>query len=177
MKHCILQDSSFLIATIDKNDVFHKDAVFIFNKLIKERKNIKLIVPTLVFYETIVTLIKKGGVSRQEIETKLWNFLYSDMIINVSLIETGAFKICKKLKDDQISSLRTQDFIIISVGLEYDAQILTFDKTMRKKVGSVYEKIYYCSNIDNKVDETPKFLTDLNEYLGRGTIDINDIPF
>lgn len=177
MKHCILQDSSFLIATINKDDIFHRDAVYIFKKLVENKKDIKIIVPTLVFYETIITLIKKG-VSRQYIEKKLWDFLYSDMVVNVSLIETNAFKICKKLKSQDISELKTQDFIISNVGLEYEAQILTFDKRMRKQIDKIYEKIYYCSRIGNMKDDTTCFIQDLYKQINKDDeINLDDIPF
>lgn len=177
MKHCILQDSSFLIATIDTNDCFHKDAVYIFQKILSNKRDVKIIIPSLVFYETIVTLIKKGGMPRELIEKKLWNFLYSNLVLNVAQIETNAFKMCKKLSNFNLTYLGTQDFIISSIGMDYEAQILTFDQNFRKRVGSIYEKIYYCSQINWPQDETPRFLSDLNKYLGKGEIDINDIPF
>lgn len=180
MKHCILQDSSFLVATMDPFDVFHKDAVYIFQKILENRRNVKVIIPSLVFYETIVTLIKKGNVSKDEIEKKLWRFLYHDMVLNVSLIETNAFKVCKRLEDQDISQLKTQDFIIASIGLEYEAQILTFDMQMRKKVRLIYPSIYYCSNIDlprDLTDETGDFLKDLYKSLGKPVSSDEDIPF
>lgn len=177
MKHCVLLDSSFLIATIDKNDIFHQDAVYIFKKLIENKKDLKIIIPSLVFYETIVTLIKKGGVSPDEIEKKLWRFLYSNMVLNVSLIETNAFKVCKRLINEDVSRLGTQDFIIVNVGIDYEAQILTFDKDMKRRLDKVYPEIYYCSLIGNMQDETPRFLEDLNRKLGKGDINLDEIPF
>ena len=176
MKHCVLQDSSFLIATIDTNDDFHKDAVYVFQKLLENRREIKIIIPTLVFFETIITLLKKG-VPRERLEKKLWDFLFSDVVLNVSLIETKAFKVCKRLRDKPLKKLGTQDLIIIDVGLEYDAQILTFDKNMRNRVGEVYDGIYYCSNVGGLEDETPAFLSSFYEKIGKGKINIDDIPF
>lgn len=177
MKHCVLQDSSFLIATLDKNDEFHQDAVLIFKKLIENRDKIKIVIPSLVFYETIVTLIKKGGIPIKEIEKKLWDFLYSSMVLNISLIETNAFKICKHLANNDLSQLKTPDFIVISTGMEFEAQILTFDKQMRRRVGDVYPEIYYCSSLGDMVDETPRFLQDLDIKLGKNVINLDDIPF
>lgn len=162
---------------MDKNDVFHKDAVYIFKKLIENKKDIKIVVPSIVFYETIVTLIKKGGVPVEEIEKKLWRFLYSNMVLNVGLIETNAFKVCKRLIHQEISRLGTQDFIIANVGIDYEAQIITFDKDMKKRLSGVYPEIYYCSSIGNMVDETPRFLEDLSKKLGKDEIRLDDIPF
>lgn len=178
MKHCILQDSSFLIATIDKEDIFHTDAVYIFQKVLENKDEFKFITPTLVFYETIVTLIKKGGVSTSEIERKLWNFLYSDLVVNVSLIETAAFKACKKLnRHPQVANLRTQDFIISNVGLDYDAQILTFDKAFRSNILPIHSKVYYCSSLGGMDDETEQFLADFYKAIGKVNINLDEIPF
>ncbi len=132
MRHCVLQDSSFLIATLNNDDLFHADALFVFKKLMEYKSKIKIIIPALVFYETIVTLIKKGS-PRATIEKKLWDFLYHDSVINVSLIETAAFKACRRLSNCPLEDLRTQDFIIANIGIEYDAQILTFDNKDERK--------------------------------------------
>lgn len=177
MKHCVLEDSSFLIATLDNSDEFHQDAVFVFKKLIENKNKVKIIIPSLVFYETIITLIKRGGLPINIIEKKLWNFLYSSMILNISLIETNAFKICKQLANDDLSQLKTPDFIVINTGMEFEAQILTFDKQMRKRVGLVYPEIYYCSALGEMPDETPRFLQDLDIKLGNNVINLDDIPF
>lgn len=177
MKHCVLQDSSFLVATLDPTDDFHKDAVFIFRKIIKNRRKVKVIIPSLVFYETIVTLIKKGGLSKASLEKKLWNFLYSDLVLSISMLETSAFKVCKKLKYEELRQLSTQDFIIVNAGIDYQAQILTFDKQMRKRVGDVYSEIYYCSNVGGMVDETEKFLSDLYTIIGKNIEGMNLMPF
>lgn len=167
MKHCILQDSSFLVATMSQSDDFHRDAVYVFQKIIENKKNVKVVVPSLVFYETIVTLHKKG-MAKKAIEDKLWKFLYSDLVINVSQLETNAFKMCKKLTNENLSALRTHDFIINSIAIEYEAQILTFDRQVREKIGSFYDKIYYCSSIgQNSTDETLIFLNDLLDIIGK----------
>ena len=177
MKHCILQDSSFLVATLDKSDEFHNDAVLIFKKLIENKRDLRIVVPSLVFYETIITLIKRGGVPKEEIERKLWRFLYSGMVLNVSLIETNAFRVCKRLSNLDLSKLNTQDFIIVNVGFDYEAQILTFDKNMRKRVGQFYPEIYYCSEMGDMEDESLRFIEDLNKKLGKDGINLDDIPF
>lgn len=177
MKHCVLQDSCFLVATLDPTDLFHKEAVYIFNKLLENRKDIKIIVPSLVFYETIVTLIKKGGMPPDAIEKKLWNFLYSPLVLNVAMLETSAFKICKRLKDKNLSLLKTQDLMIVNIAMDYEAQILTFDKPMRKRVKEVYSDIYYCSSQGGMEDETGDFLKDLYSKIGWNEINIDEIPF
>lgn len=136
-----------------------------------------MVVPSLVFYETIVTLIKKGGLEPKVVEKKLWDFLYSDLVLNVAMLETNAFKVCKKLKNRDLSLLGTQDLIIVNTAMEYEAQILTFDKQMRKRVKEVYPEIYYCSPQGRMEDETADFLKDFNQKIGKGEINIDEIPF
>jgi len=160
MQHCVLEDSSFVIATIDPNDKFHEDAVFIYEKLLSAGESIKVIIPSPVFFETVFTLIK-NGVNRDIVEKKLWNFLYVDQIINVTLIETMAFKLAKKLTNNQLSNLRTADYLISTIGIQYQAQILTFDRKMYEKVKPIHSTTYFCSNIDEYKDESLIFLRDL----------------
>ncbi len=166
MKHCVLEDSSFVIATLDPNDKFHTDAVFIFNRLILAGNEIKVIIPSIVFFESVFTLIK-NGVDRKTVESKLWNFLYIDQIINITLIETMAFKLAKQLTIPQLANLRTADYLISSVGFQYEAQILTFDYKMYEKIKHIYPSIYYCSGLDGKMDESVDFLQELADTINR----------
>lgn len=162
----MLEDSSFVVATIDPNDKFHTDAVFIFNRLISAGNEIKVIVPSIVFFESVFTLIK-NGIDRKVVENKLWNFLYKDQILNVALIETMAFKLARQLSIPQLANLRTADYFISSVGFQYEAQILTFDYKMYGKIKPIYPSIYYCSGIDGKTDESIEFLQELADTINR----------
>jgi len=60
MKHCIIEDTSFIVATIDSNDSFHADAVNTFRELISRKSRIKIVIPPLAIYETIIALTRKG---------------------------------------------------------------------------------------------------------------------
>ncbi len=162
MKPCILQDSSFLIATLNDEDLFYKDAINITGQLSKQ--DIKLVIPSVVFFEVFTTLIKKG-IPKAIVEKSLWNFLHQDNILTISVLETMAFRFANRLQSESLSGLKTSDFVITSVGLDYDAKILTFDKTMRKRVGKAYPDVYYCSNRGNMKDETERFLNDLQTTL------------
>ncbi len=169
MKHCVLEDSSFVIATIDPSDKFHKDAVLIFKKLIQAKSYTRIIIPSTVFFETILTLIK-NGVEKNVVEKKLWDFLYIDQIMNVTLIETMAFKMAKNLSLTQLNSLRTADYLIASTGMQFDAQILTFDTKMYERVKKIYPQIYYCSSLDGHTDDSLQFLDDLQKSI-RGVVE------
>ena len=164
MKPCILQDSSFLIATLDDDDLFHKEAIGITGQLSKNEQDVKLIIPSIVFFEVFTTLIKKRF-PKNIVEKSLWGFLQQDNILTVSVIATMAFRLGNRLASKSLSGLKTSDFVITSIGLDYDAQILTFDKMMRKRVGKACPHIYYCSNRGNMKDETERFLDDLQQSL------------
>jgi len=166
MKHCIIEDSSFVVAAMDKNDIFHRDAVFIFKKLLENRDKLKILIPPLGLYEIIVTLSRKG-VEHNIIEQKILNLLHINEIIVTSITETSAFKHCKNLLNlsSQQRALRTADFLITSLAIDYEAQILTFDKKAWRKIKPVYNKIYYCSSLGDMKDESQMFLRDLYEAI------------
>ena len=177
MKHCIVEDSSFIVATIDKNDALHKDAIFIFKKILENRDKIKIIVPPLGLYEVIVTLSRKG-IPHNIIEEKILNLIHIEEIIVTSITEASAFKHCKNALNvlSQKDALRNSDFLITSLAMDYEAQILTFDKTMYTKVKPHYDKIYYCSSLDKTKDNSQRFLNELKTAIGENELDIKDIP-
>lgn len=170
MKQFVLEDSSFVIAVMDKDDCFHRDAVYVFKELLKRQNDIKVLIPSVVFFESLVTLVKKG-LPEQEVESKFWKFLHLENVINVSVIETMAFKLCRRLgKNSNYQQLKTSDFLIANTAIEYDAQILTFDKQMRNRIFPNYAEIYYCSEIglgstDSFKDESAKFLKGLDSAI------------
>jgi len=166
MKHYIIEDSSFVVATIDRNDSFHSDAVFIFKKILENKKYIKIILPPLTLYETIVTLSRKG-IDHKEIERKIINLLHIKEILVASISEASAFKHCKNFLNisSQKQALRTSDFLIVSLAEDYEAQIITFDKKMWAKVKPFYGQIYYCSKLGGMRDESYDFLTDLKNTI------------
>ena len=162
MKPCILQDSSFMIALLKEDDSFHNDALRLSYSLSKYKQDIKFVIPSIVFFEVFATLIKKG-IPKKVVEKSLWTFLHQDNILTVSVIETMAFRFGNRLKSELLKGLKTSDFVITSIGLDYDACILTFDKKMSQRVLKVYPNIYYCSNRGGMKDETERFLYDLQK--------------
>jgi predicted nucleic acid-binding protein len=162
MKHCVALDSCFLIATTDPDDAHHADALNIFNELLKETTDVTIIVPPIALYETISTLIR-NGFTHDEVEKKIMYLLRTSKIITISLTETSAFRHAEKLLSpgSPANSLRNADYMIACVGLDFEAQILTFDRKMRNRIKPAYSHIYYCSSADGKADETSDFLYDL----------------
>ncbi|MCD6096927.1 PIN domain-containing protein [bacterium] len=169
MKHYIVEDSSFVVAVMDKNDEFHQDAVSVFEKLMEKKDKVKILIPPLGLYEIIVTLSRKG-IHHKMIERKIISFLHINEVIVAAITESSAFKHCKSLLNlpSQKHFLRTGDFLIVSLAVDYEAQILTFDKKAWRKVKPIYKKIYYCSSIGKMKNETKDFLNDLDKILGKG---------
>src|SRR3989339_1720240 len=174
MKHFILMDSNFIVATIDKNDAFHKNAVYMFNEIIKHEERIKIIIPPLGLYEFIVTL-KRKGFSNTTINNQVMKLICLDYVIVASITDISAFKHCKSslIASSQSSSLRTNDFLIVSLAIDYQALILTFDQKVINKIKPIYSDIYYCSDIGNAKDESLEFLQLLDYYID-SMVDISE---
>ena len=166
MKHCILEDSSFVISTINRGDMFHYEAVKILNELVKRRDKIKIIIPSIVFFESIIKLIQRG-VPPKYVEDKLWNFLYIEEVLNITFPETAAFRLIKHLQKADLK-LKAPDLVIALTAIEYEAQILTFDKPMWSALQNInYSQVYFCP----QQGEQKRFLKDLDKAIGL------DIPF
>ena len=164
MKHCIVEDSSFLVATMDSSDEFHTDAIFVFRAILEQKNKIKIVFPPLVIYETIVTLRKKG-VTHETVESKILALMHIDNVMILSLSELSAFKHSKKLLTSGVD-LRTHDYFIASMAIDYEAQILTFDTKMFQKIKPFYEDIYFCSDKVNGINNcTADFIKNLNYFL------------
>lgn len=162
MKHTILQDSSFVIAYLNEQDALHKDAIEITSKLLKHKDKFKILIPSIVFFETIIKLIQRG-IKPEYARKYLWNYLFEDEVLNFSLLETAAFRMSKQLVKSKIE-LRTSDAIIALVGMEFESQILTFDKDMAERLQGIdYSQSYYCI----KETERSRFFNDLDKTINK----------
>lgn len=160
MRHTILQDSSFVIASINIDDIFYKEAIEISSELLKRKNKIRIVIPAIVFFETMFKLIQRG-VKPEFVQHYLWKYLYEDEVLNVSLLETAAFRMSKKLAFSKIH-LKTSDAIIALTGMEFESQILTFDNQMHKTLQAIdYKESYLCS----KKSERKRFLKELNNKI------------
>lgn len=184
-KSFIVEDSSFVISVIDRNDTFHKDALFIYQELKKYHDDILILIPSIVFFESVITLVKKG-VDRGKVENSLWKFLHIKNVRNIGLVETTAFRFCRNMQNKRgFTKLRTNDFLIASVAMDYSAQIITFDVKMRNRLKKSYDPIYCCATIGSQQDETNDFLDELRldisgEKQGSNSNTVvteDDIPF
>ncbi len=161
MKHLVLKDANFTIASNYTKDEFFKVAMEIESQLSDRKDKFRLLMPTTVFFETIIVLTNLG-VAEKIIQTKLWNYLLSEDVFNLTILETSAFRLARNLRQKQLK-IKTSDAIIASFGMETEAQIISFDKQMTKNVKNAgYDKIYYC--VEEK--ERKRFFIDLDEIIG-----------
>lgn len=162
MRHCVVLDSCFITAALLETDVFHSDARFVLKKLLRATTEVKIIVPPIALYETISNLVREG-VTHRRVEATVMRLLKIEKIIILSITEASAFKHARKLLQpgNPASTLRTADFLISCVGLDFEAQILTFDRKVFNRIRTIYPSIYYCSDIGGYHDDTPDFLYEL----------------
>jgi len=160
MKHLILQDASFVVAFHNSKDKFYEQAVEIIDALKERKDNFKVIIPSIVFFEVITKLIQRG-VDPAVVRQKLWNYLYDEEVLNLTILETAAFRLSKQIVDNSIE-LKTSDAIIAMTGIEFEAQILTFDKGLHSALRKInYADIYLC----NKDADRKRFIAKLDRII------------
>lgn len=137
----VLLDANFLVGLFKPDDQFHKESRFLFKLLWGERRRIRIIIPPLCIYEVIIVL-KRAGVDSGTIQSKIMTLMTMDSIIVQTVNEMSAFRHSNGPIADE--PIKTNDFIIASTGLDYNALIFTFDERLRNRVKPLYAHIYYC---------------------------------
>ncbi len=157
----IVEDSSFIVSVFHKEEPFHDNSVYLMSEILARKNNLRIIIPSIAFMETIFKL-NQIGLPQKVIEKKLWDFLYHDQVFNIGLVETSAFRLFKKFPREKMIGFKTADYLIASTALAFDAMILTYDKKMRRNIGGVYKKIYYCDPREKEFsDDQANFLAEL----------------
>jgi len=161
-KNFIVEDSSFVIGIIDKNDFFHSKAIGILLKLSEFNSNLIILIPQIVIYETIITLVRKG-INKDRVEESIKKLLFLDNIRCIDVTESSLFRFCKNIKNNSgFHLLKTSDFLIASIAKDFSAKIITFDLQMRNSIKSSYSDIFCCDTIKDIPDETNDLLKSLN---------------
>ena len=166
MRSYVVEDSSFVVGLLDKEDKFHWDALKVFEILINNKKYLKIILPSVVIYESITTLLRKGY-QYNVVERKIWNLLHIDDLVIVNLPVENAYRVGKRLSNrfSLEHKITTLDWLIVGCGIDFEGQIVTFDLKLARRVKPFYPYIYYCSGLDDHEDETEKFIEDLNRRI------------
>lgn len=162
----IVEDSSFVVALLHKKDPNHNKALLIFQSFIyKFTGKIKILIPSIVFFETLFTLLRLGT-ERKELEIKLWRLLQTRDVINVNPPETSMLRYATHM-ENLIESLppreeapkSTADAIVVATAVDFDAMLLTFDKKMCEFYFKTYKDIY-CPLTD---EQTKQFFEKLSK--------------
>lgn len=148
-KTFIVEDSSFIVALMNKADLSHEKALFIFKKLLSQySRKVRIVIPTTVIFEALFALIR----NRTPIliaQQKLWKLLMVLDILNATILETTALRLCRKVEPiihslPQNAILPANDLIVIATAIEYEnALVLTFDRVMKNRFSKIYPQIFY----------------------------------
>lgn len=162
VKNFIVEDSSFVIAIIDKNDYFHSKAIDILIKLSEFNSKLIILIPQIVIYETVITLVRKG-INKDKVEESIKKLLFLDNTRCIDVTESSLFRFCKNIKNNSgFHLLKTSDFLIASIAKDFSAKIITFDLQMRNSIKTSYGDIFCCDTIKDIKDETNDLLNSLN---------------
>lgn len=156
----IIEDTSFIVAVLDSNDIFFEDAWKVVEVFSPYLEKIKIIIPSIMILETAITLLKKG-IPKSRVEEKLWKLLHRKEIMVVDVPSNLFIKL--PLYSSYLKSLKTYDLVLATLGIEYNALILTFDKKIREKVKNIYPFIYFCSSEGNMKNEIQLFSNELQK--------------
>ena len=156
----IVEDSSFVISLLDKTDIFHNNAVSVFKSILRCR-NIKTIIPSTVFYETLFVLLK-NGIEYNVAKQKLNNLMMIDQVINLPITETGILKLAKLteilIKDkENKTKVRSNDLLIISIALNQENSCLVTNDIGFNDYKKLYEEIFFFSD-DDDIKNFEKFI-------------------
>ena len=127
-------DSSVIISSLLKNEHRHKEALSIWEDVLKGKSFV--INPFSVLVEVVAAIRRRTGlvslameIKRELIDTENVSFVIMD---DKSAVE--AAEIAAK------TGLRGMDALVVQVAREYDAELISFDKEMMKKARVVLKK-------------------------------------
>lgn len=159
----LLIDSSLLISLFREEEIFHANSNALMALIIACKNNARILIPSVVFFETIFKLHQKG-IPQEKTREILLDLTLKDQVFTVNMSELTSFRLFKKFPKDKLGGFKTSDFIILCNALAFDAYLLTYDKKLRRNAGAIYDKIYYCDPDDKEFGEdTLNFLTTLTK--------------
>lgn len=160
-----MYDSNFIINYTVKNEPHHKLAFGIHNLIKNKCPEYKIIIPSIVYNETITTLFTKTT-NIEKIRKICSNFQESKNVINFPINEISTFGLLKTLSDEGYfknalnshRKMRTSDTLIACSAKQLNAYLLSFDIPFYDQLSTVYDKIYDCT----KTSEIKRLLTNIS---------------
>lgn len=127
-------DSSVIIASLLKNEQRHKEALLIWEDVMKGKSFV--INPFSILVEVVAAIRRRTGlaslameVKRELIDTENVSFVILDDKAAIEAAEIAAK-----------TGLRGMDALVVQVAREYDAELISFDTEMMKKAKAVLKK-------------------------------------
>ena len=161
MRKHVIEDSSYIISLMLLSDVNHKVALNAFNSIYACKTDLKTVIPTTAFYETLYTLLK-AGISYYDVKEKLVRMMMIDHLVNYQLSEAVILKLAKNT-GKLISSnptkqvVRAHDLMILTVAMEFENScLITGDRGLLD-----YKKVFpniFCFDTSGGLEELRVFL-------------------
>jgi len=142
----IVEDSSFVVALLDQTDSLHGFALDSFRLLLSQKNNVRVIIPSTVFYETLFVLLK-NEVSYYSAKSKLVNLMMIDSVVNLAITETYILKLAKhteiliKNKKNK-TRVRSNDLLITSIACDQESSCLLTSDVGMKEYDNIYPNIF-----------------------------------
>ena len=143
MENSFILDSNVIVSFFDQNDTKHQEAVTVMDS-IAGHKNSNIFMAKVSLYEVIFSL-SKIGYSSGEIKDIFFYIGAKYKIVDLS--EVACFRHLDGLfgTNEKISReiLRTNDFIISSIAIDFNAKLVTFDEKMKQKIRKVHPNLIF----------------------------------
>lgn len=163
----IIEDSSFLISLFGEEDNFHSQAVALSGLISNTSENVRIVIPSTVYYETMFVLLKKGA-DYAEIKKSLNYLMLDDKIINLPVTETSILKLARysqKLlqEKENKTKVRSNDLLITSIACDYQNSCLITSDAGIKEYQPVYKNIFLFNTLQG-AQEIRDFLVSSNIF-------------
>jgi len=127
-------DSSVIISSLLKNETRHKEALVIWENILKGKSF--AILPVSVLVEVVAAIKRRTG--SEELASAIKKELISlDTISFVILDDTAAIEAADIAAK---TGLRGMDAIVVQVAKEFETELITFDEEMMRKSKAVLQK-------------------------------------
>jgi len=127
-------DSSVIISSLLKNEPHHKEALLIWEDVLKGKCFV--INPFSVLVEVVAAIRRRTGLASLAMEVKK-ELIDTENVSFVILDDKAAVEAAEIAAK---TGLRGMDALVVQVAKEYNAEIISFDKEMMRKSRAVLKK-------------------------------------
>jgi len=127
-------DSSVIISSLLKNEPHHKEALLIWEDMLKGKCFV--INPFSVLVEVVAAIRRRTGLASLAMEVKK-ELIDTENVSFVILDDKAAVEAAEIAAK---TGLREMDALVVQVAKEYNAELISFDKEMMRKSRAVLKK-------------------------------------